>query len=160
MPLRSDWSDEACSIARGIDAVGDPWTLLIVRELLIGHYRFDRLRDRLGIAENTLSARLSRMTVQGLVTRVPYLDGRRTRYEYRPTLAAAEALPILHAFSLWAERHATRDGQPHLGIVCQACSARSRSGESCSSCGIPLTTDTAAWIMPSHDAEKPIPLSA
>ncbi|AHI20896.1 MULTISPECIES: winged helix-turn-helix transcriptional regulator [Actinomycetes] len=159
MPLRSDWSHDACSIARGVQAVGDPWVLLILRELVNGQTRFDALRERLGIADNTLAARLKSMTEAGLVTRHPYHDGRRTRYEYQPTEAAKDALPILHAFSLWAGKHATGDADREIEIVCRACGTHSTMGERCSACGSQLTVATTAWIRPSSTDRTPVPLA-
>lgn len=159
VPLRSDWSHDACSIARGVQAVGDPWVLLILRELLTGQTRFDVLRDRLGIADNILSARLKSMTAAGLITRHPYHDGRRTRYEYRPTSAAEDALPILHAFSLWAGRHATDEAGREIEIVCRSCGTRSTTGETCSACGEELNVATTAWVRPSSTDRTPVPLA-
>ena len=58
MPLRSDWSEEFCPIRRSLDVLGDPWVLLIVRDVLHGRGRFDELRRNLGISEAVLSRRL------------------------------------------------------------------------------------------------------
>ncbi len=69
MPLRSSWADQPCPIARGIDALGDPWTLLILREALTGASRFDDFRGRLDIADNILTARLKAMVEGGLLER-------------------------------------------------------------------------------------------
>ena len=60
-----------CSVARGLDVVGDRWTLLIVRELLLqGSCRFTDLKNGLpGIATNLLSTRLKELESAGLITR-------------------------------------------------------------------------------------------
>jgi DNA-binding HxlR family transcriptional regulator len=60
-----------CSVARALDVVGDRWTLLIVRELLLqGPCRFTDLRNGLpGIAPNLLSTRLKELEAAGLITR-------------------------------------------------------------------------------------------
>ncbi|WP_278257819.1 hypothetical protein [Nocardioides convexus] len=42
MPLRSDWSTEHCPIRRSLDVLGDPWILLIVRDVLHGNGRFEQ----------------------------------------------------------------------------------------------------------------------
>ena len=39
MPLRSDWSDALCPIARSLDTLGDPWALLIIRDVVSGTRR-------------------------------------------------------------------------------------------------------------------------
>lgn len=159
MPARSDWSADACSIARGIDAVGDPWVLLVVRELLLGNRRFDGLRRTLGVADNVLSARLRLLVDRGLATREPYADGGRTRHEYVPTPAAEDVLPILHAFSTWAARHTPTSGpEQRVVVVCRTCGSESTTGEACSACGEPLTTASTAWVLPRDVDRVPVPL--
>lgn len=62
--------DQYCGLARALDHVGHRWTLLIVRELLLGPKRFTDLRDGLpGIASNLLADRLHQLRDDGLVTR-------------------------------------------------------------------------------------------
>ena len=62
--------DQYCGCARALDVVGDRWTLLIVRELLVRPARFSELRLGLpGIASNLLSARLKALQADGVVER-------------------------------------------------------------------------------------------
>ena len=105
MPLRSDWSSAPCPIARSLDVLGDPWVLLIARQAFYGTRRFADFRERLDIADNVLSRRLSIMVEADLLQRVPYRDDRRTRDEYVLTAAGEDLLPILHAMVLWAAKH-------------------------------------------------------
>ena len=49
-----------CSVAKALDVVGDPWTMLIVRDALLGVTRFDDFSTRLGIPRATLAARVIR----------------------------------------------------------------------------------------------------
>ena len=67
---------QLCSIARALDVVGDRWTLLIVRELLIGGaLRFGELQRGLpGIATNLLTQRLRDLEANGVITREPASD--------------------------------------------------------------------------------------
>lgn len=59
-----------CAVARGLDAVGDRWNLLIVRELLAGPLRHNELKASLGgIATNLLAERLRTLTINGVVER-------------------------------------------------------------------------------------------
>lgn len=148
MALRSDWSDRACPIARGIDMVGDPWVLLVIRELLSGVRRFDEIRSALGVSDKVLANRLHGMVDEGLVERLPSETGRADRFEYFPTQASADALPILHAYAVWAGQHATSGDKPPLVIVCRTCGDESRRGESCSECGAVLGVGNVAWIRP------------
>lgn len=160
MVLRSDWSERPCPIARGINEIGDPWTLLILRELLSGIHRFDEIREHVEAADNVLAGRLKKMVESGLAQRVPYRDGGRTRHEYHPTQAAVDALPILHAYAIWAEKN-TPSEHPNrrLSIICRACDSRSDTGESCSVCATPLTADNVSWIRPIFIDQPPRPLA-
>ncbi|MGP3979818.1 winged helix-turn-helix transcriptional regulator [Streptomyces sp. KR80] len=59
-----------CALARALDHVGDRWTLLIVRELLLGPRRYSDIRQALpGIATNLLADRLRGLEAKGLVRR-------------------------------------------------------------------------------------------
>lgn len=145
MPLRSDWSSRPCTIARGIDMIGDPWVLLILREALGGATRFDQFAEYTGITDKALSARLKTMAADGLLDRVPLTDGIRPRAEYRLTKAGEDALPVLHAFALWAEKHAPNADAGRLGINCRNCGARAVRVDTCASCGRDLDVANTRW---------------
>src|SRR5262245_51459677 len=118
MPLRSDWSDALCPIRRSLDVLGDPWVLLIVRDVLHGRGRFDALRDSLGISDAVLSRRLRAMVDAGLLIRVDYDSGGRRRQGYAATDAAAELLPVLQQLAIWAERHTPMpEGGGHMSMI-------------------------------------------
>jgi DNA-binding HxlR family transcriptional regulator len=94
-----------CPIGRAGDLLGDRWTLLILRDANSGITRFDDFRSNLGIADNILAARLRHLIEAGLLVKVPYRDGNRTRQEYRLTQAGADFLPVLRALAQWGTRH-------------------------------------------------------
>lgn len=91
-PVRYD--QQYCPIARGLDLLGDRWTLLILRELGPGPQRFSDLQRHLpGIAATVLSDRLRSMTDEGLVAVVPAdPPGRRHRYSLGPLGMRAQAV--------------------------------------------------------------------
>lgn len=63
--------DQFCALARALDLVGERWTLLLVRELLLGPRRYSDLLDGLpGIGTNLLAKRLQDLEAAGLVLRV------------------------------------------------------------------------------------------
>jgi DNA-binding HxlR family transcriptional regulator len=67
--------DPLCPVARTLDIVGERWTLLIIRDLLLGTMRFQDFQKRLpGLTPNVLSARLKKLEVHGLVRRDFYSD--------------------------------------------------------------------------------------
>jgi DNA-binding HxlR family transcriptional regulator len=92
-PVRYD--QQYCPIARGLDMLGDRWTLLIVRELTMGPQRFSELQLHLpGIAATVLSDRLRSMSEDGLVELVPTdPPSRRNRYGLGPL--GRRAVPVL-----------------------------------------------------------------
>jgi DNA-binding HxlR family transcriptional regulator len=153
MPLRSDWSDEFCPIKRSLDVLGDPWVLLIIRDVLQGHGRFELLRDSLGVSEAVLSRRLHAMVEAGLLTRVEYHDGRRIRQGYAATEAATELLPILQQLAIWGERHTKMpEGGAHMLMIHETCGNETTQGQVCSSCGELLTAGQMTWVKPWKNA--------
>jgi len=90
------FQDWPCPIARSSDLLGDPWVPLILRECTYGVSRFDDFQRRLGVAPNTLTARLQRMVEQGLLDKELY-EERPPRYAYRLTPKGRGATLILAA---------------------------------------------------------------
>ena len=142
MALRSDWSSKACPIARSLDALGDPWSLLVLREVLLGNCRFDGLRTTLGVADNVLAGRLTSLVEHGLLRKEPYGGGSRPRYEYRATPAGEDALPVLHALARWGEQHVPGAA---MTVVCAGCGGPARSADWCPDCRAPLTVASTRW---------------
>ena len=149
MPLRSDWSEALCPVGRSLDVLGDPWVLLIVRNVLHGRGRFDELRDGLSISEAVLSRRLRQMVEAGLLTKVDYADGSRIRQGYVATEAAAELLPILQQLALWGEKHTPMPvGGGHMAMIHEVCGQETTRGEVCSACGGVLEPEAMTWVKP------------
>jgi DNA-binding HxlR family transcriptional regulator len=94
-----------CSIARALDVVGDRWTLLIVRELLLqGPCRFTDLKRGLpGIAPNLLSDRLKELEQAGLISREEAPPPIATNL-YAPTTEGSALEPVLLALGSWGLR--------------------------------------------------------
>ncbi len=67
MSLRSDWSQRTCSLARGLDILGDPWNLLVLGEVLRGNSRFDAIKSRIQVSDSVLTKRLADLTRVGLL---------------------------------------------------------------------------------------------
>ena len=68
-----------CSIAKALDIVGDPWTMLILRDALLGVKRFESFSTRLGIPRATLSARLDHLCDRGVLEQRPLPGTARAR---------------------------------------------------------------------------------
>lgn len=93
-----------CSIATALEEVGERWTLLIVRECVLGTSRFDEFQRRLGIARNILATRLARLVELGILERAPLED--EGRQAYALTAKGEELMPVLIALLQWGERWA------------------------------------------------------
>jgi DNA-binding HxlR family transcriptional regulator len=159
MALRSDWSRRNCSLARGLDILGDPWGMLVLREVFFGNGRFDVMKARLGAADSVLAKRLSALVAGGLLTRRAYNDGGRTRQEYVLTDRGEDALPVLNAVVLWSEKHlAAPTEQAHMFVIHSTCGSRTASADSCTACGGRLTAGNTTWHSPTRTAE-PVPLA-
>lgn len=97
---------EYCSIAKALDVVGDRWSFLIVRELLIrGACRYTDLKDGLpGIATNLLSDRIRELEAAGLISREDAPPPVATTL-FHLTRAGAELRPVLDALGQWGIRY-------------------------------------------------------
>lgn len=95
-----------CPVARTLDLIGERWTILLMRDLLLhGPRRFQHLQDSLpGVAPNTLSARLKAMEDNGLVRRVLYSE-RPPRVEYVLTDLGRSLGPVVKAMRDWGSKH-------------------------------------------------------
>src|SRR5688572_20033706 len=96
-----------CPVAQALDLVGERWTLLIVRELLCGNYRFSELLNGVPLmSRSLLSQRLKMLEEASLVERVPRLDG--SGHEYHLTHAGRELEPVVMGLGVWGKRWVRR----------------------------------------------------
>jgi DNA-binding HxlR family transcriptional regulator len=159
MPLRSDWSQRSCSMARGLDILGDPWSILVLREVFFGNGRFDAMKARLEVADSVLTKRLAGLVDSGLLVKRAYDDGGRTRQEYALTPKGEDALPVLNAVTIWAEKHLPAPSdQAHLYVIHTGCGQPTTSADTCTECGERLTAANTSWHSRSR-SEQPIRLS-
>lgn len=93
-----------CPVARGLESVGDAWSVLILRDAHAGLTRFDQFRKNLGIAPTMLTKRLGALTDAGLLEKRIYSE-RPTREEYVLTAAGRDFLPVLLMIGAWAHRN-------------------------------------------------------
>jgi len=130
--LKRDYDGQACALARSLEAVGERWTLLILRDLFFGVRRFSDLQTHLDIPKAVLSARLARLVETGIVERRPYRPG---RDELVLTAAGLELWPIVHGLMQWGERHLVDDGPVRL-FSHASCGTELTPGGACPRCGI------------------------
>lgn len=114
-----------------LEAAGDRWTFLIVREAFFGVRRFVDLQRNLGIARTPLSERLNHLTASGVLERVQYQE-RPVRHEYRLTEMGLDLYPLIVAMLRFGEkwlrgdaeaslRHRGCGGDVELRLQCAAC---------------------------------------
>jgi DNA-binding HxlR family transcriptional regulator len=95
-----------CPVARALDIIGERWSILILRDLLLqGPRKFSDLATSLaGISPNTLSARLKLLEDHGIVARQFYAE-HPPRAEYALTPKGRELGPVLGALRAWGHKH-------------------------------------------------------
>jgi DNA-binding HxlR family transcriptional regulator len=98
---------EDCPVARTLDIIGERWTILLLRELLLrGPQRFQDFQTAFpGVAPNTLSTRLKEMESNGIVQRQLYNE-RPPRLEYVLTDKGWSLGPVVKAMRDWGDQHA------------------------------------------------------
>jgi DNA-binding HxlR family transcriptional regulator len=104
-----------CPINQAVEVLGDPWAVLVLRDLMFGnrrHFRELLAGSEEGIASNILSARLRRLTEAGLLTREDARRGQRAAYSL--TEAGIQVLPVMVALGSWGLTH--RDGEQRLRV--------------------------------------------
>jgi DNA-binding HxlR family transcriptional regulator len=111
------WYEDACGAAHGLELVGERWSLLVVRELLLGPRRFGQLRDALpGVSANILTQRLESLEQSGIVVRRE-LPASGNAHVYELTPWGYEAEPILQTLGRWAARSPAHDPSLPLSAV-------------------------------------------
>jgi DNA-binding HxlR family transcriptional regulator len=128
------FTDMNCSVAQSLEIIGEWWTLLILRDAFLGVTRFDDFATRLGISRNVLTARLDTLVVHGVLTRVPYDEGR-GRYDYRLTDKGRALLPVLTALRQWGDEWILGKENAPLVVEHTTCGKVTTAVLTCSHCG-------------------------
>ncbi len=101
----ADFPRSPCPLASSLDLLGDKWTLLVVRDLLMGKARFAEFLDSPEkIASNILTERLKRLERAQMIVRERYQE-RPPRDRYELTAKGRATVPILQALVRWANEH-------------------------------------------------------
>jgi DNA-binding HxlR family transcriptional regulator len=132
--LQRDYPDQVCSIARSLEVIGERWTLLILRDAVLGLERFEAFQESLGIASNVLTNRLKLLCDEEVLERVP--DPQRPgRPKYVLTDKGRELAPALIVLMKWGDRHyPTPNGPPRL-TVHAGCGGNVGADLRCDRCG-------------------------
>jgi DNA-binding HxlR family transcriptional regulator len=134
---RVSFSDMNCSVAQTLEVVGEWWSLLIVRDALLGLSRFDDFQRHLGISRNVLNDRLARLVEQGVLEKVPYQD-HPPRYDYRLTEKGRDLWEIVDAMRRWGARWEAPEAGPPTELIHRTCGHTTTVEPRCSECGARL----------------------
>lgn len=116
MVKRTSMQDAECPVARSLDAIGDWWSLLIVRDAFDGIRRFGEFQRSLGMAKNILSARLRTLVTHGIFDLVPASDGSAYQ-EYVLTEKGQGLFPLIIGLRQWGEAFFFAAGEAHSQVV-------------------------------------------
>src|SRR3954469_18872455 len=134
---RTNFSElAACSIARTLDVIGEPWSPLILRDIWAGFSRFEQLQADLGISRKVLTERLNHLVDSDVLERRPY--DRRPRYEYVLTEKGTELVDMLMVMTRWGDKWLAGKAGPPVLYRHHACGEVSHVDPRCSHCGEPM----------------------
>jgi DNA-binding HxlR family transcriptional regulator len=154
--LGNRYENQTCSIAATLEVVGERWSLLIVRNVLLGLRRFEEIQQNLGIARNVLQSRLAGLVEQGVLERRAYQQ-RPPRYEYRLTEKGLDLWPTIVALMQWGDSHAVAPAGPPVLLEHRDCGGAVDEHRICARCGERLEVrDVRALPGPGASPDHPL----
>ena len=107
-----------CSIATALSILGDKWTLLIARDIMMGNQNFESIQNNLNISRNLLTERLKSMINKKLIRR--QIPDNKKRAMYVPTERCKDLVKVFLSLSLWADRWVPDSRRPKIaGVINQ-----------------------------------------
>jgi DNA-binding HxlR family transcriptional regulator len=160
MPLPNSYAGQTCSVAGALEVVGERWTLLIVRDVLLGLRRFEELQADLGVARNVLGTRLERLVAEDILEKRQYSE-RPPRFEYHLTDKGLDLWPVVVALMHWGDRHAAPAAGPPVVVSHRGCGGAMDHHRICERCGERLgPRDVRAAAGPGAGDTHPLRLRA
>ena len=137
MVRRTSLNDADCPVARALDAIGDWWSLLIVRDAFDCVTRFNEFQKGLGVSKGILATRLQNLTALGILETAPAADGSAYQ-EYILTSKGRDLFPVVVGLRQWGEDYCfaadeppiPRSWNPRLASASVALSSNQRPDES------------------------------
>ena len=134
MGRTADYSRQSCSIAATLEVIGDPWTLLVIRDAFQGVSRFEQWQDRLGVARNVLASRLKTLVAHGVLEVRPYSE-RPPRNEYVLTTKGKDLSDVLLTLHGWGSKHLYGEADSGVTFTHKTCGSELSPRLACSCCG-------------------------
>lgn len=131
---RSSFVDMNCSMAQALEQIGEWWTMLIVRDALLGVRRFEDFQNDLGIARNVLASRLDGLVENGIMAKRPYSE-RPVRHEYVLTEKGRALWPVAAAIRQWGDEWVVGASHRPVELVHEVCGSACTADMHCSECG-------------------------
>jgi DNA-binding HxlR family transcriptional regulator len=116
MVKRTSLEAAECPVARALDAIGDWWSLLIIRDAFDGMRRFGEFQKSLGVAKNILAARLRALTGHGILEVVPASDGSAYQ-EYVLTPKGLGLFHVIVGLRQWGEDYFFKPKEAHSVMI-------------------------------------------
>jgi DNA-binding HxlR family transcriptional regulator len=135
--LQRDYPDQVCSIARSLEVIGERWTLLILRDAMLGLTRFEEFQQSLGVASNVLTNRLKLLCDEHVLERVQDPE-RPGRPKYVLTDKGRELGPALILLIKWGDRHYPAPNGPPRLTLHAGCGGNVGADFRCERCGKPV----------------------
>src|SRR5271154_7095902 len=142
---RSRIANKKCSVARAMEAIGDRWSILLLREAYYGTKRFDEFQYYVGLASNILSARLKKLVDAGIMRRVP-LPEHTGRYEYVLTEKGRDFFPTYLALKKWGDDWLAEPEGPQVGFNDRASGRQIEYPQGLASHGRPLALEDVVVV--------------
>jgi DNA-binding HxlR family transcriptional regulator len=124
--------DLPCNIAQALNIIGDKWTLLILRQIMMGHDTYsDILQNLEGIPTNLLSDRLKTLAEDELIMLKLYQE-HPPRYRYIMTESGMDLTDVFNSIILWGERNLKKC---HKKLTHSECGHKIEMAYYCPTCG-------------------------
>jgi DNA-binding HxlR family transcriptional regulator len=156
---RTRFGDMACSIARTLDVVGEPWSPLILRDVWVGIRRFDQIQRDLGVSSKVLAERLKWLVANDVLEQRAYSQ-RPLRHEYVLTAKGSELCSVLMAISAWGDRWTAGAAGPPALLRHRTCGQLTHAEVRCACCGELLEGDDVEVEPGPGSAPAPAPAPA
>ena len=138
--LDREYETQVCSIARSLEAVGERWSLLIIRSVGLGVNRFGPLRESLGITRSVLTTRLNTLVEYGILEKRRYSE-KPPRFEYHLTPKGRDLAPVLLQLMWWGDRYYPEEHGPPAIAAHRGCGGTLDRHQLCEKCGLAVEPD-------------------
>jgi DNA-binding HxlR family transcriptional regulator len=135
--LGREYAEQVCSISRSLEVVGERWTLLVLRDVLLGKHRFDELVDSLGITRTVLTQRLRHLLDEGVLERTAYQQ-RPERFAYSLTAKGRALTPVIAHLLWWGDTYYPEPAGPPRLLLHRNCGGLVQPHFTCGDCGAEL----------------------